>query len=142
MIKFDWLTWWAGRRWGAGILRMLTTSPRALRWAQRVTTAHSRIVYVAVVLAMLPGVPTAVVYALAGMAGIRLTTFLVLDLCGALAMTGLVAGLGFALGQHAVDVVLLIDQYATVVSLSLIGLALTVPLIRRLLRRSCSSTTP
>jgi membrane protein DedA with SNARE-associated domain len=91
---------------------------------------------VAVVLAMLPGVPTAVVFALAGWARMRLTTFLLLDMAGALAMTGLVAGLGYGLGQHAVDIVLLIDRYASAVSLTLIGLALLLPLLRRLLRRT------
>lgn len=39
-------------------------------------------------LAVLPGVPTAVVFALAGWAGLRVTTFLLLDAVGALAMTG------------------------------------------------------
>jgi membrane protein DedA with SNARE-associated domain len=35
MVKFDWLTWWAGRQWGAGIIRMFTTSERAQRFAGR-----------------------------------------------------------------------------------------------------------
>jgi membrane protein DedA with SNARE-associated domain len=135
MIKLDWLTWWAGRQWGQGIIRMLTTSQRAQQWAQRGRDADPRVVRVAVVLAMLPGVPTAVVFALAGWAGMRLTTFLLLDMVGALAMTGLVAGLGYGLGQHAVDIVLLIDRYAAAVSLTLIGLAVVLPLLKRLLRR-------
>jgi membrane protein DedA with SNARE-associated domain len=135
MIKLDWLTWWAGRQWGQGIIRMLTTSQRALRWAQRGRDADPRVLRVAVVLAMLPGVPTAVVFALAGWAGLRVTTFLLLDLVGALVLTGLVAGLGYRLGQHAVDIVLLIDRYASAVSLTLIGLAVLLPLLKRLRRR-------
>jgi membrane protein DedA with SNARE-associated domain len=135
MIKYDWLTWWAGRQWGQGIIRMFTTSHRALQWAQRARDADPRIVRVAVVLAMLPGVPTAVVYALAGWAGMKLTTFLLLDLVGALAMTGLVGGVGYGLGQHAVDAVLLIDRYASAVSLTLIGLTVLLPLFKRFLRR-------
>jgi membrane protein DedA with SNARE-associated domain len=135
MIKLDWLTWWAGRQWGHGIIRMFTTSRRALQWAQRSKDADPRILRLAVVLAMLPGVPTAVVFALAGWAGMRLTTFLLLDLVGALAMTGLVAGLGYGLGQQAVDVVLLVDRYASAVSLTLIGVAASLPPLKRLLRR-------
>jgi membrane protein DedA with SNARE-associated domain len=135
MVKLDWLTWWAGRLWGQGIIRMFTTSQRAHRWAQRAADEELRILRVAVVLAMLPGVPTAVVFALAGMAGMRLTTFLLLDLLGALSMTGLVAGIGYGLGQHAVDLILLIDRYASAVSLTLIGLAIAVPLTKRLIRR-------
>ncbi|HXV58182.1 MAG TPA: hypothetical protein VD704_09980 [Gaiellaceae bacterium] len=38
-------------------------------------------------------------------------------------MTGLVAGLGYGLGQRAVDVVLAVDRYASIVSLTTIGLA-------------------
>ena len=136
MVKLDWLTWWAGRQWGQGIIRMLTTSQRAQQWAQRGRDADPRVLRVAVVLAMLPGVPTAVVFALAGWARMRLSTFLLLDMVGALWVTGLVAGLGYGLGQHAVDVVLLVDRYASAVSLTLIGLAVTLPLLKRLVRRS------
>jgi membrane protein DedA with SNARE-associated domain len=65
----------------------------------------------------------------------RLTTFLLLDLAGALLMTGLVAGLGYGLGQRAVDLVLLVDEYASVVSLTMITLAAVIPLIKRRIRR-------
>lgn len=135
MVKFDWLTWWTGRQWGVGIVRMLTASERAQRFAARAADLPVWIVGVAVILAGTPGVPTAVVYAMAGMAGMRLWVFLVLDLVGALIMTGLVAGLGYALGQRIVDVVLLVDRYATAVSLTLIAVAATIPLARRGIRR-------
>ena len=135
MIKFDWLAWWAGRQWGAGIIGLLTVSPRVQRWARRSRDADPRVIRAAVVLAMLPGVPTAVVFALAGWAGQRVTTFLLLDAGGALAMTGLVAGLGYGLGQHAVDVVLLVDRYASAVSLALVGVALALPLAKRFIHR-------
>jgi membrane protein DedA with SNARE-associated domain len=88
----------------------------------------------AVVFAVLPGVLTAVVYAMAGWAKMRLATFLALDLAGALLMTGLVAGLGYGLGQRAVDVVLSVDRYASVISLAMIALAMAIPLIKRRLR--------
>jgi membrane protein DedA with SNARE-associated domain len=65
----------------------------------------------------------------------RLATFLLLDLAGALLMTGLVAGLGYGLGQRAVDLVLLVDRYASVVSLTMIAVAAVVPLVKRRIRR-------
>jgi membrane protein DedA with SNARE-associated domain/copper chaperone CopZ len=136
MVKFDWLTWWIGRRWGGGIIKMLTTSERAQRVAARATEVNPWILRAAVVLAVLPGVPTAVVYAMAGWARMRLATFLLLDLAGALLMTGLVAGLGYGLGQRAVDLVLLIDEYASAVSLTMITLAAVIPLIKRRIRRN------
>jgi membrane protein DedA with SNARE-associated domain len=86
-------------------------------------------------LAVLPGVPTAVIYAMAGWARMRLTTFLLLDLAGAFLMTGLVAGVGYGLGQHAVDLVLLVDRFASVVSLTLIAVAAVIPLVKRRVRR-------
>jgi membrane protein DedA with SNARE-associated domain len=135
MVKFDWLTWWTGRQWGQGIIKMFTTSERALRFAERATELDPKILRAAVVLAVLPGVPTAVVYAMAGWARMRLTTFLFLDLAGAFLMTGLIAGIGYGLGQHAVDVVLLVDRFASVVSLMLIAVAAVISIVKRRIRR-------
>ncbi|WP_158563923.1 DedA family protein [Jiangella anatolica] len=135
MAKFDWLTWWAGRQWGEGIIQMFTTRERARRYVERSTKLNPWIVRIAVVVAVLPGVPTPIVYAIAGMAGMRLITFLALDLVSVLVVTGLVAGLGYQLGQNAIDVVLLVDRYASLVSLTLIGATFLLPLLRARLRR-------
>jgi membrane protein DedA with SNARE-associated domain len=136
MVKLDWLTWWTGRQWGGGIIKMFTTSERAQRFAGRATELDPKILRAAVVLAVLPGVPTAVVYAMAGWARMRLATFLLLDLAGALLITGLVAGVGYGLGQYAVDVVLLVDRFASMVSLMLIVVALVIPLVKRRIQRN------
>lgn len=136
MTKFDWLTWWTGRQWGGGIIAMFSTSARAQRFALRATELNPWILRGAVVVAMLPGVPTAIVYAMAGWAGMRLTTFLLLDLLGTAVMTGLVVGLGYGLGQRAVELVLIVDKYASVVSLTMIALTGSLPLIRRRMRRA------
>jgi membrane protein DedA with SNARE-associated domain len=135
MSKFDWLTWWAGRQWGTGIIRMFTTSERALRFADRAGDLKPWTVRVLVVIAMFPGVPTPVVYAMAGWSRMRLRTFLLLDLVGTLFVSGLVAGVGYGLGQPAVDVVLKVDKYASLVSLAMIGVAALIPLLRRRIRR-------
>jgi membrane protein DedA with SNARE-associated domain len=134
MVKFDWLTWWTGRQWGEGIIRMFTTSDRVLRFAARATDLKPWILGLAVLFAVLPGFPTAVIYAMAGWAGMRLLTFLLLDLTGALLMTALIAALGYWSGQQTVDLVLLIDKYATAASLTMILLALVFPLVKRRLR--------
>jgi membrane protein DedA with SNARE-associated domain len=135
MVKFDWLAWWAGRQWGAGIIRIFTTSERAQRYATRATERNPWIVRLAVVIAVLPGIPTAVVYAAAGWARMRLATFLLLDLVGAVLMTEVIAGLGYSLGQRAADVVLTIDRHASVVTLTLIRVAMLVPVIKRRVQR-------
>ena len=134
-VKFDWLLWWAGRRWGEGMIRMIAAPQQAARYSARTRDLNPWVVRVAVVLAVLPGIPTPVVLVVAGMAGMRLATFLALDVVAALFVTSLVAGLGYALGQHAVDLVLVVDQYASLISLALIVLAFLVPWVRALLRR-------
>lgn len=135
MVKFDWLTWWTGRQWGEGIIRMFATGERVLRFAGRARELDPWIIRGAIVLAGLPGIPSAVVFAMAGWAGMRVRTFMVLDIAGAVLTTGVVAGLGYALGQQAVDVVLLVDSYAALVSVAMIVGTVTIPLVKRWVRR-------
>lgn len=143
MAKLDWLTWWAGRQWGEGMIRMIGATPeRALRWAHRAETLNPWILRLAVAVAFLPGIPGPIVFAVAGIAGMRLLTFLLFDLAGALVMTTTVAGLGYGLGQHAVDLVLVIDRYATWVSLTLIGATFLIAWARGRLRRRRAASTP
>ena len=130
MAKLDWLTWWAGRRWGRGLLAFFMTRARAQHYTERVATVPRWLLCLAVAASPLPGVPSALVCALAGWAGMRLATFLALNLAGAVLTTTIVAAIGFSLGQSAVDVVLLVDRYAGWVSLSLIALLLIVPAVR------------
>ncbi len=120
MIKFDWLFWWAGRRWGAKGVRFFTPPGRAQRFVARVRSWPPWSTALLVVMAALPGVPSLPLFLLAGLAGTRLVTFLVLDAIGSGLVVGLVAGLGYGLGQTAVDVVLTIDQYALWVSIAFI----------------------
>ncbi len=134
MIKLDWLTWWAGRQWGRGIIGYFTTGDRARRYADRARAVSPGVIGLAVVAAALPGVPSALIFALAGWTRMRLITFLVLDTVGALLITGLITALGYGLGQQAVDVVVLIDKYAGWISLAIIATAVLVPLIKKGLR--------
>ncbi|SDD06769.1 DedA family protein [Auraticoccus monumenti] len=123
-IKLDWLFWLAGRRWGGRIVSLFAPSEQARRLVTRLRGANPWVVRLATAAASLPGVPSALVFAVAGLHRMRLSTFLLFDALGASLMVGLVAGLGYGLGQHAVDVVLLVDEYALWVSLALIvGLA-------------------
>lgn len=120
MIKFDWLFWWAGRRWGAKGVRFFTPPGRAQRFVARVRSWPRWSTGFVVVAAALPGVPSAPLFLLAGLAGMRLVAFLVFDAIGSALVVGLVTGLGYGLGQTAVDIVLTIDQYALWVSIALI----------------------
>jgi membrane protein DedA with SNARE-associated domain len=137
MIKFDWLFWWAGRRWGAKGVRFFTPPGRAQRFVARVRSWPRSGTGLLVVAAALPGVPSLPLFLLAGLAGTRLTVFLVLDALGSALVAGLVAGLGYGLGQTAVDVVLTIDRYALWASL-----ALVVIVSLRAGRRGQANTAP
>jgi membrane protein DedA with SNARE-associated domain len=141
IMKLDWLTWWAGRRWGPGIVGFFTTRERADRLTERAQRINPWLLRLAVVAAPLPGIPGAVMTTLAGWTGMRLTTFLALDTLGALLTTGLVAGLGFALGQGAVDVVLLIDRYAGWVTLGVLAVAAAMPVLKRMIRARTARST-
>lgn len=119
-VKFDWLFWLAGRRWGYKIVRLFAPNDRARAFVARAHEINPWWIRAAVLGGALPGIPAAMMYALAGLSRMRLVTFLLFDALGAALMVGLVAGLGYGLGQHAVDVVLKIDDYALWITLVLI----------------------
>ena len=51
----------------------------------------------------------------------RLRTFLMLDLIGSLLWIGLCVGLGYAIGQSAVDVAKAVSRYALYVTIGLVA---------------------
>lgn len=120
MIKFDWLFWLAGRRWGAKIIELWAPGELAKRFVARIRSWPRWAMPLAVVVAALPGVPAPAVFAVAGLGGMGLVRFLLFDAIGAALITGLVAGLGYGVGQHAVDLVLMIDKYALWITLALV----------------------
>jgi membrane protein DedA with SNARE-associated domain len=126
-MMFDWLYWWAGRRWGSRGLRMFVgTHPRAARrmaWAERISLRWG---WLAVATAYLLPIPTVLIYAAVGWTGMRLAVFLLWDLVGAMIWVVLIVGLGYAIGQRAVDVAHAVSHYA---------LGLTVVLVVAIIAR-------
>jgi membrane-associated protein len=122
-MMFDWLYWWAGRRWGARAMhRFLGTPAQAERRRVRLHRAMERFGPAAVVLAPFLPVPTFLIYAAAGLGGMRLRVFLALDLLGSLLWTGALVGLGYGLGQHAVDVAHAITRYSLWLTIAVVVL--------------------
>jgi membrane-associated protein len=119
LMMFDWLFWWAGRRWGDGVFLWLLggTSPRNDRRLARLHRLEARFGPLAVVLAYFLPVPTTVIYAAVGDGGMRLWVFLVLDAIGTLLWTSVLAVGGYVLGQRAVDVADAFAHYALWVSI-------------------------
>ena len=112
LMKFDALYWWAGRLWGERLIMILPGSRRVARHMPRVQRAGRRFTWPAVVISSFLPIPRAIIYAIAGWAGMRLTTFLILDLAGALLWAGLLCGLGYALGHPAVVAATVISRYS------------------------------
>jgi membrane protein DedA with SNARE-associated domain len=123
VVKYDPLFWWAGRLWGRGLLRMVTgsASPRAARGAARAERLAARWGVPAILLTYaVPLVPSTIVSATVGAAGMSLRRFLLANLAGAFATRCLYMYLGYRIGQPVVDVLETVDRYLLWVSLGLV----------------------
>jgi membrane-associated protein len=84
----------------------------------------------AVVLADVLPIPSPLIYAAVGDGGMSLATFLVLDVIGTVLWTGLLATLGYELGQGAVDVTDAIAHYSLWATLALVAALIGVQAVR------------
>ena len=124
LMMFDWVFWWAGRRWGDSVFVWLLggPGPRTERRLVRLHRLEARFGPAAVVFAYLLPVPSALVYAAVGDGGMRLSVFLVLDVLGTIVWTGVLAAAGWQLGHTAVDVADAVAHYSLWVTLGLVVL--------------------
>jgi membrane-associated protein len=127
LMMFDWVFWWAGRRWGDGVFVWLLggPSPRTERRLARLHRLESRFGPLALVLAYFLPVPTVLIYAAVGDGGMRLWVFLILDVLATLLWTTALAVAGWQLGQRAVDVADAVAHYSLWVT---VGLAVLITL--------------
>jgi membrane protein DedA with SNARE-associated domain len=123
--------WWAGWLWGPKAAATLGGGhPKAERWAQRSGAHLERFGGLAVALAPFLPVPSSFVYAAAGWTGMRLRRFIVFDLIGLLSWIGLIVGLGYAVGQPAVQVAKTISHYALLITIAVVAIAVAVGALR------------
>ncbi len=125
LMKFDLIYWWAGRLWGEKILELFLGRSkrqrrRSERFVARVNRWGRRFTWPAVIIAIFLPIPQAIIYAVAGWTGMRWVTFLILDAIGTLAWAGMLSGLGWALGQHAVSVAQTVSKYGLWVSIAIV----------------------
>jgi len=139
LMKFDALYWWAGRLWGERFIMALPGSRRAARHMARAERAGRRFTWPAVVVSYFLPIPRAIIFVIAGWAGMRLVTFLTLDLLGAVLWAGLLAGLGFSLGHHAVVAAQTISRYSWWFTIGIVALSLL--LILRSQRKARAAPT-
>ncbi|HEY3953778.1 MAG TPA: VTT domain-containing protein [Streptosporangiaceae bacterium] len=123
LMKFDLLYWWAGRLWGERFIGLLSgrrkRGGRYLEWVRR---RGRLITWPALVVGPFVPIPNAIIYVVAGWTGMSWITFLVLDLIGNMLWAGMLAGLGYALGHHAVVVAQTISHYGLWFTLAIIAL--------------------
>ena len=139
LMKFDALYWWAGRLWGERCIMALPGSRRVARHMARAERAGRRFTWPAVVVSYFLPIPRAIIFVIAGWAGMRLVTFLTLDLLGAVLWAGLLAGLGFSLGHHAVVAAQTISRYSWWFTIGIVALSLL--LILRSQRKARAAPT-
>ena len=121
LMKFDVLYWWAGRLWGERLIAILSgRRNRGGRYMGRVQRWGRKFTWPAVIVAPFLPIPTAIIYVVVGWAGMQLITFLILDVIGTLLWAGMLAGLGYALGHHAVVVAQTISHYGLWISIALV----------------------
>ena len=121
LMKFDVLYWWAGRLWGERLITMLSgRRNRGGRYMKRVELWGRKFTWPAVIVSPFLPIPNAIIYVIAGWSGMRLVTFLILDAIGSLLWAGLLAGLGYALGHHAVVIAQSISHYGLWISIALV----------------------
>jgi membrane protein DedA with SNARE-associated domain len=122
LFKFIPLYWWAGKLWGERMIELVAgRSGRGLKMARRVQRWGRKFTWSAVVLSPFTPIPGALIYVVVGWAGMRLVTFLALGLISVLLWAGMLAGLGYALGEHAVVVAQDVSHYALWISIALVG---------------------
>jgi membrane protein DedA with SNARE-associated domain len=92
---------------------------RVQRWGRKFT-------WPAIIVSRFLPIPNVIIYVIAGWAGMRLVTFLILDLIGSLLWAGMLAGLGYALGHHAVVVAQTISHYGLWFSLAIVALIIAL----------------
>jgi len=125
VMKFDLIYWWAGRLWGERIILLLSGRrkhgskfiARVHRWGRKFTWP------IVLVAPFLP-LPNPIIYAVAGWAGMSWVTFLILDLISELAWVGMLVGLGYSLGHHAVVVAQTVSRYGLWFSIGIVLLVI------------------
>ena len=130
LMLVDPVYWWAGRLWGERVIVLMARN-RGPRYLARVQRWGRRFTWPAIIVSRFLPIPSATIYVIAGSAGMRLVTFLILNLISTLLWAGMLAGLGYALGHHAVVVAQTISHYGLWFSLAIVAVIIALQLRSR-----------
>jgi membrane protein DedA with SNARE-associated domain len=127
LMLADPVYWWAGRLWGERVIVLMSGGKnRGPKYMARVQRWGRKFTWPAIIVSRFLPIPNAIIYVIAGWAGMRLVTFLILDLIGSLLWAGTLAGLGYALGHHAVVVAQTISHYGLWFSLAIVAVIIAL----------------
>jgi membrane protein DedA with SNARE-associated domain len=119
-VLFDWIFWWAGRRWGDNALTMMFQRGRnPAKRIDRVKRLAHRYGALAVVTGYIIPIPVQLIAMTVGLGGMPLAVYVILDIIGALIWLGLLAGLGYWIGQGAINVANAVSHYSLWVTVGL-----------------------
>jgi membrane protein DedA with SNARE-associated domain len=132
LMLVDPVYWWAGRLWGERVILLMSgRKNRGPKYMARVQRWGRKFTWPAIIVSRFLPIPNAIIYVIAGSAGMRLVTFLILDLIGSLLWAGMLAGLGYALGHHAVVVAQTISHYGLWFSLAIVAVIIALQMRSR-----------
>jgi membrane protein DedA with SNARE-associated domain len=112
-LPVDAVSWWAGRRFGVGVVRWLTvrnlTRARIVARAERVVDKFG---VLAVVVGPVLPLPTVVIFAATGWRRMPLVLFLLLDAAGVAARGSVALAVGYSYGDHGIGIARRFSQYS------------------------------
>lgn len=120
MLKFDWLWWLAGRRWGEGVVRLFAGTPKQKRQFASIKKMPHWLLCILLFFGRWPGVPGAIVSLISGWGRMSFPVYFIASSLGSAALATGCALLGYIIGEPAVVLLRTIDKYAMWISLGLI----------------------
>jgi membrane protein DedA with SNARE-associated domain len=114
--------------WGERFIVALPGSRRVTKYLDRVQQAGPKFTWPAMVLSSFLPIPRAIIFVVVGWAGMRLVTFFILDAISVLLWAGLLAGLGYTLGHHAVVAAKTVSHYSLWFTIGIVVLSVLVTL--------------
>ena len=125
VMKFDLIWWWAGHLWGEKVIGIVAGKRASgSKHLARVRKWGWRFSWPLVVISDFQPIPTSIIYVVVGIAGMRLLTFVILDLIASALWIGLLVGLGYVLGQRAVSIATTISHYGLWIALGIVALVI------------------
>ena len=126
ILLYDVALWWAGRLWGNELLSRFLRTPRARRRLARTEAWVARRGVVVLALAYFLPLPNPATYLLCGASGMSLGVFVIGDMLGTLLWTGALAALGWAVGQHALQLLHTVDHYSLAITVAVVVVLVAV----------------